>query len=155
MVDACSLLTKAEVETALGAAVDEPYGTERDAYAPGGRGVMTQCNYDRGLTDGVAVVVRQFTGEGFTERTTSAEWVEELEAEFAEQRADPDLADGVPPGGARPVDIPGHAAVAVLWDGFVTLSVRIDGQQRRQVMVTAPTLEIARGLASTALSRLP
>lgn len=153
-IDACSLLTKAEVEQLLGATVDEPQGTEGETSVPGGQGLRSQCNYDRGVTDGVAIVVRQFLGESdrLTRVATSAEVAEELEAGFADDRADPELAPSLP--SVEPVDLAGHAAAAVVWDSFVNLTVHVRGQTRLQLAVTAPTLEVAREIVLLALSRL-
>lgn len=150
---ACSLLTKAEVEAALGAAVDEPYSTEGEASVPGGQGLTSQCNYDRGITEGVAIVVRQFLGEGYDRTVTSEALATALDADFEADRADPELAPFLPT--VDPVDLAGHAAAVVRREEFVNLTVRVHGRIRLQLTVTAPTLAIARSIAVLAVSRLP
>ncbi len=151
-IDSCSLLTVAEAESALGGAVGEPMKQEADAYDPRGRAYAGTCIYGAGTLGGIVVMVRQDPG---TARRSAAEWAAETTADLDEQRADPDLADGLPTGGAQVVEIPGHTAIAVDWGDFVIVSVRKGGVVGTEISISAPDLATARTLATTAISRVP
>lgn len=152
-IDACSLLTAAEVEAALGRAVAEPMRTEQDGFHPAGTSLVTVCNWDAGgLTDGVALTLRQYPVGG--PARSSEEWAEEVREQYEGERSDPDLAD-LPEIDFLPMDFGSHSAVANVWEDFTVLEVYVDRTGAIQLGVSAPTTEVAEELARTAVSRLP
>ena len=154
-IDACNLMTKAEVEAALGSTVDEPTKHESEqAYGPEGAGRLftTQCYWSGQLPAAMGLVFRQ-SGPG-GKQVTSLELASDLNESL--DKAGPDEAALF--GDARwdPIDLSGHAAAALpIADAGWNIMVREGGRSEIEFTLSVPTREMGVELARTILSRLP
>ena len=148
-VDACGLLTKDEVESALGKPVGEPRQSEQD-YSEDN--LTTVCNWDAGgILDGVSLTVRQ-PGPGGTRRT-SEEYARSAAEEHARQKADPEQAPYLTDIQFSPLDMSPDAAVVMDWGDYVVIQVYRNGTPEVQILVSAPTAQMAETLARAAATR--
>jgi hypothetical protein len=153
-IEACDLLTKGEIEAALGKPVAEPFRTEQDGYGGSGTSLVTVCNWDAGgLLDGVAVTVRQAPSGGKPQ--TSEEYARSAKEDYERQKADPEAAVYLPDIRFSAVDMAPHASVLMDWGDYVVVQVHQNGEGWVQVSVSAPSAETAEALARIAMTRLP
>jgi hypothetical protein len=148
-IDACALLSAADVGTALGTTVSEP--TKREAGS--GDSLATICLYDGGWPNSVNLTVRQSARAG--EAGTSMDLVADLNKDLDDLAADSTTADLVEGGRWEALDIQGHAAaVRDAGEGGWTVAVRKDGRRAVEVMINAPSKEAGVALARTVMDRL-
>lgn len=153
-VDACSLLTPAEVGDAIGVPVAEPTRREADGgYAPEGvpRSLVTICIYDGGWPNAVNLTVRQSGSWG--PPTTSAALAARLNEDLDD--ADPDTAGLIEGGRWSALSLDGHAAaLRDAGEGGWTATVEKDAQDAVVVLLNGPTREAVATLAGIVMSRL-
>jgi hypothetical protein len=142
-LQACDLLTTADVEAILGGTVDEPRQTSRDDEER--QFWMSQCDY---------YAPQQERGAGLMiQSSANADPIKALEAHMANLKNS--LGDAYE---AQTVDGVGGAAV---WDGSVKQLTVFDGAHMLIVTVTGAgqeegiALETAKALAEKALAKLP
>lgn len=146
-IDACNLLSPAEVGQTLGTPVSEP--SEREAGSDGS--LATICVYDGGWPNTVNITVRQSAQPG--QKSTSAELAARLNQDLdtAADSAMPDIEGG----GWQPLEMAGHAAaVRDAGEGGWTTVVRKNALGSVEVLVNAPTREVALAVAGAVMERL-
>lgn len=141
-LQACDLLTTADVEAVLGGTVDEPRQTARDDEER--QFWMSQCDY---------YSPQQERGAGLmVQSSADADPVKALEAHVTS------LKDSL--GDAYEVQTIAGVGGAAVWDGSVKQLTIFDGSHMLMVTVTGSgdegaALETAKALAAQALARLP
>ncbi len=148
-IDACGLLSPAEVGQALGVAVSEP--TRRESGTE--TSLATICVYDGGWPNSVNLTLRQSVRAGAA--GSSAELADELNDDLDAMAADSSMADLVEGGRWEALEIAGHAAaVRDAGEGGWTVAARKDGRRAVEVLINAPTRESGVALARTVLGKL-
>ncbi len=148
-IDACALLTPAEVGGVLGTTVSEP--NKREASA--GNSLATICIYDGGWPNSVNLTVRQSKNAG--QAGTSTELTAELNQDLDDMAADTSMADLVEGGRWEALELTGHAAaIRDAGEGGWTTAVRKDGMRRVEVLINAPTRDAGVALAGMVMERL-